>query len=111
MAAPADPVAWKVSSPPAGALKAGARFTLKLTADVQEGWHLYSLKPMAEGPIPTRIWLAEGQPFTLAGAIQAPPPEVQQDPSFGMEVETLRGGGGLLAAGAGGGGLLPARRS
>jgi hypothetical protein len=90
-AAPTDPVAWKLAAPPAAPLKAGARFTLKLTADVQEGWHLYSLKPMAEGPIPTRIWLAEGQPFALAGAIAAPAPQVQQDPGFGMEVELYEG--------------------
>ncbi|MEO8592741.1 MAG: protein-disulfide reductase DsbD N-terminal domain-containing protein [Candidatus Solibacter sp.] len=89
-AAPADPVAWKVKTPPA-TVKAGARFTVKLTADVQEGWHLYSLKPMAEGPIPTRIWIPEGQPFKLAGAIQASRPEIMQDPSFGMEVETYEG--------------------
>ena len=90
LAAPADPVAWKAAAP-AAALKVGARFTLKVTAEVQEGWHLYSLKPMAEGPIPTRIWIAEGQPFALAGAIQAPPPEIEQDPSFGMEVELYEG--------------------
>ena len=64
---------------------------MKLTADVAEGWHLYSLKPMAEGPIPTRIWIADGQPFKLAGPIQASQPEVMQDPSFGMEVESYEG--------------------
>src|SRR4051794_15067459 len=89
-AAPADPVVWKVKTPPA-AVKTGGRFTVKLTADVSEGWHLYSLKPMAEGPIPTRIWIADGQPFKLAGAIQASQPEVMQDPSFGMEVESYEG--------------------
>ena len=72
-------------------MKAGARFTLKLTADVQEGWHLYSLKPMAEGPIPTRIWIAEGQPFALAGAIQRPRRRCSRIPSFGMEVELYEG--------------------
>jgi thiol:disulfide interchange protein DsbD len=89
-AAPADPVAWKLN-PPATSVKAGARFTVKLLAEVQEGWHLYSLKPMAEGPIPTRIWIAEGQPFALAGAIQSPDPQVMQDASFGMEVELYEG--------------------
>jgi len=89
-AAPADPVAWKLS-PPTAPVKAGARFHVKLLAEVQDGWHLYSLKPMSEGPIPTRIWIAEGQPFSLAGAIQAPDPEVLQDPSFGMEVELYEG--------------------
>ena len=91
LGAAADPVAWKVAAPPLAQVKAGARFTLKLTADVQEGWHLYSLKPMAEGPIPTRIWITDGQPFALAGAIAAPAPQVQQDPSFGMEVEMYEG--------------------
>jgi thiol:disulfide interchange protein DsbD len=89
-AAPADPVAWKLT-PPAAPVKAGARFNVKLLAAVEDGWHLYSLKPMAEGPIPTRIWIAEGQPFSLAGAIQSPDPEVVQDPSFGMEVELYEG--------------------
>ena len=90
-AAPADPVAWKLQNPPAAPVKAGARFNVKLLADVQEGWHLYSLKPMAEGPLPTRIWIAEGQPFSLAGAVRSPDPQVTQDPSFGMEVELYEG--------------------
>ena len=90
-AAPADPVAWKMQNPSGSPVKRGARFTVKLLAEVQEGWHLYSLKPMAEGPIPTRIWIAEGQPFSLAGAVHAPDPRVMQDPSFGMEVELYEG--------------------
>jgi DsbC/DsbD-like thiol-disulfide interchange protein len=90
VAAPADPVAWKLNSP-SSSVKAGARFNVKLLAEVQDGWHLYSLKPMAEGPIPTRIWIAEGQPFVMAGAVQSPDPQVMQDPSFGMEVELYEG--------------------
>ena len=89
-AAPADPVAWKLV-PPAAPVKAGARFNLKLQAEVQDGWHLYSLKPMTEGPIATRIWIPEGQPFLLSGAVRAPEPRVMQDPSFGMEVELYEG--------------------
>ena len=90
-AAPADPVAWKLQNPPEAPVKAGARFNVKLLAEVQEGWHLYSLKPMAEGPIPTKIWIADGQPFSLAGAVQAPEPQVMRDASFGMEVELYEG--------------------
>ena len=90
-AAPADPVAWKMQNPSGSPVKRGARFTVKLLAEVQEGWHLYSLKPMAEGPIPTRIWIAEGQPFSLAGAVRSPDPHVVQDANFGMEVETYEG--------------------
>jgi thiol:disulfide interchange protein DsbD len=90
MAAPADPVAWTLN-PPVASVKPGARFTVKLLAAVQDGWHLYSLKPMAEGPIPTRIWIPEGQPFSLSGTVQAPDPRVMQDASFGMEVELYEG--------------------
>jgi thiol:disulfide interchange protein DsbD len=90
-AAPVDPVAWKLQNAPASPVQAGARFNVKLLAEVQDGWHLYSLKPMAEGPIPTRIWIAGGQPFSLAGAVQSPAPMVMQDPSFGMEVELYEG--------------------
>ncbi len=90
-AAPPDPVAWKLEEVPVKAVKPGARFTVKLVARIQEGWHLYSLKPMAEGPIPTRVWLAAGQPFELAGGIKADEPEVIEDPSFNMEVELYEG--------------------
>jgi len=91
VAAPPDPVAWKLLDVPAASIKAGARVNLKLLAAVQKGWHLYSLKPMAEGPIPTRIRIAEGQPFSLAGAVQSPEPQVVQDATFGMEVELFEG--------------------
>jgi len=46
---------------------------------------------MAEGPIATRIWIADGQPFALAGGVKAPDPQVMQDPALGMEVELYEG--------------------
>ncbi|HEY1496766.1 MAG TPA: protein-disulfide reductase DsbD N-terminal domain-containing protein [Candidatus Solibacter sp.] len=91
LAAPADPVAWKLLTASATPVKPGTRFNVKLLATVQNGWHLYSMKPMAEGPIATRIWIAEGQPFSLAGGVQAPDPQVVQDPTLGMEVELYEG--------------------
>jgi DsbC/DsbD-like thiol-disulfide interchange protein len=91
LAAPPDPVAWKLEEAPAKPVKPGARFNLKLVAKIQEGWHLYSLKALPEGPIPTRIWLPEGQAFQLAAAVQATEPQTLQDPSFNMEVELYEG--------------------
>jgi thiol:disulfide interchange protein DsbD len=90
-AAPPDPVAWKIEGAPAKAAKAGDRFSVRLVAQIQDGWHLYSMKEVADGPVATRIWLAEGQPVQLAGAIQSAPPEMVQDPSFGVEVEQYQG--------------------
>ena len=90
-AAPPNPVSWKPQNAPAKPVKPGARFALKLAARIEEGWHLYSMKRLEEGPIATRIWIAEGQPFELAGAVAAPPPETIQDPNFNMEVEYYEG--------------------
>jgi DsbC/DsbD-like thiol-disulfide interchange protein len=90
VAATPDPVAWKLQIK-ANSVKPGTQFPVNLLAKVQEGWHLYSLKPMAEGPIATRIWIADGQPFSLAGGIHAPDPQVMQDPTLGMEVELYEG--------------------
>src|SRR5262245_5702636 len=86
LAAP-EPVTWSLQSIPAAPVKSGAKFSIKLRAKIQDGWHLYSMKPLPEGPIPTRVWLAEGQPFSLSGPIAATPPYPMHDRSFGMEVE------------------------
>jgi len=85
LAAP-NPVAWKLEEAPAKPVKPGAVFNVKLVARIETGWHLYWMKQVPDGPIPTRIALADGQPFRLAARVQAPEPEVAQDPSFGMEV-------------------------
>jgi len=94
-AAPPNPVTWKIDDAPAKPVKAGARFTLKLTAHIQEGWHFYSMKPIEDGPVPTRIWLAEGQPFQLAAPIKADEPQTLQDPTLHMEVELYEGEAGF----------------
>jgi Disulphide bond corrector protein DsbC len=90
-AAPANPVTWKLTNAYARPVKPGGRFTVKLTASVQEGWHFYSMTQMDEGPVPTRIWLAENQPFQLAAPVQGEEPEVLQDPTLHMEVEQYQG--------------------
>ncbi|HKE20928.1 MAG TPA: protein-disulfide reductase DsbD N-terminal domain-containing protein [Bryobacteraceae bacterium] len=90
-AASPDPVAWKIEGAPAKAAKGGDRFTIKLVAEIEEGWHLYSMKEVADGPVATRIWLAEGQPVQLAGPIRGDPPEMVEDASFNMEVEEYLG--------------------
>jgi hypothetical protein len=94
-AAPPNPVTWKLAGAPAKPVKAGARFAVKVTATIQEGWHIYSMKPLEDGPLPTRIWLAEGQPFQLAGPIKADEPQSLQDPTLHMDVELYEGAAGF----------------
>lgn len=90
-AAPPDPVAWKIEGAPAKAAKAGDRFSVKLVAHIEDGWHLYSMKEVADGPVATRIWLPEGQAVQLSGPVKGAPAEVVQDASFGVEVEQYQG--------------------
>ena len=90
-AATLNPVAWEIQDVSAKAVKPGERFAVRLVARIEGGWHLYSLRQLPEGPIATRIWLAEGQPFELAGQIKAERPQLTQDPGFNMELESYEG--------------------
>ena len=89
-AAPPNPVQWELRDPPARPVKPGTRFTLRLVAHIDQGWHLYSLKRLPDGPIPTRIWLGGEQPFQL-GPVKAPEPIAMFDPNFNQEVEFFTG--------------------
>ncbi|MBL0156995.1 MAG: protein-disulfide reductase DsbD N-terminal domain-containing protein [Bryobacterales bacterium] len=89
----AAPVQWAVTAPAAGsAAKAGGKLAVTVTATIAPGWHLYSLKKMEGGPIATTIVLPEGQPFRLAGAIDASAPLSKFDDTFQMDVESYEGG-------------------
>ena len=61
----------------------GENFTAVLSAEIERGWHLYALEKIDGGPIPTRIALAENQPFEL-GKIDAPKPLETDDAVFGV---------------------------
>ena len=80
-----NPVEWslKVEGPRA----TDGTLTAELTAKIEDGWHLYSLATIANGPRPTRITLPAEHAFELAGKIDAPDPFVETDPNFGVEVE------------------------
>jgi len=78
-----DPVRWSASvADPKRAARAGERIDIQLSADLDKGWHLYSLTPVPQGPAPTIIGLTVGQPFTLAGEIAEPLPLTKYDPNF-----------------------------
>lgn len=83
-----NPIAWSIAGPPP---KPGRTATMRLNATVQPGWYLYGLTQPEDGPRPTRIWLPEGQPFTLKDAVKAPPAKRRFDENFGMEVEKFQG--------------------
>ena len=46
-------VKWSVSQIEGGATTAGSKATLVVEAQIQPGWHLYSVVPVEDGPFPT----------------------------------------------------------
>ncbi|MFN2531240.1 MAG: protein-disulfide reductase DsbD family protein [Pyrinomonadaceae bacterium] len=86
-----NPVTWSITANAPASLKAADKFTAQVNAQIQTGWHLYSLTQGAGGPIPTRISLPEGQPFKLAGNATGPRPRVEMDPNFQINTETHEG--------------------
>ena len=86
-----NPVTWSLQTNAPGSLKPADKFTAKVTAQIQGGWHLYSLTQGAGGPVPTRITVPEGQPFKLSGSAKGPRPRVAMDPNFEINTETYEG--------------------
>lgn len=85
----ASAVQWTISAPaPSSTVKRGAQVEVVLEAAIADGWHLYSLKKLEGGPIPTTLTLPLDQPFLLSGPISASRPAAKFDETFGMEVET-----------------------
>jgi hypothetical protein len=82
---PADVVRWTAESPPAS-VAAGQTVTIKLTADIEPGWHLYAMTQPAAGPRRLEIKTVKGSPFAVVTAgIAGPLPKVERDPNFGVD--------------------------
>lgn len=92
LAAAQNPISWKLErAAPAKPAVPNGKLDVILTADIEEGWHLYSITQPPGGPVTTRIWMPDGQPFQGDGAIQSPAPLKERDPNFDMEVEYYEG--------------------
>src|SRR5580700_6450315 len=82
-----DPVQWTLASDTAKAAP-GAKVVLKLTAALEDGWHLYSLTTPKGGPIRTTAVLAEN-PAIESVKLYQPKPERKFDKNFGIDTETF----------------------
>src|SRR5262249_32400141 len=82
-----DPIQCSLSSDTPKA-PPGSTVALKLTAKLEEGWHLYSLTTPKGGPIPTTASLTEN-PAIAGFKIYQPKPERRFDPNFNLDTETF----------------------
>ena len=76
-----DPVQWTLASD-SKAAPAGAKVLLRLTAEIEPGWHLYSLTTPKGGANPTTIKMDGGRIFQ-------PAPVRKFDPNFQVDTETF----------------------
>lgn len=85
-----DPTKWSLDSAAKDkAVKTDESFKAVLKADIEPGWHLYSLDQPKGGPFATTIKILEGLPFEIAGNIESPKPNVKPDRNFMIDGKPL----------------------
>jgi thiol:disulfide interchange protein DsbD len=81
------PAQWRASGP-GKAIHPGEKFSVRLSASINSGWHMYSITQPSGGPTTTVITIPAAQPFSLDGQVSGPPPHVAYDANFEMNTET-----------------------
>jgi hypothetical protein len=70
-------------------VRAGESIVIELSAEVQEGWHVYGLAQLPGGPTPLRVTLDTNEVARIAGALSATPPEKKHDAAFDLDTEVF----------------------
>jgi thiol:disulfide interchange protein DsbD len=78
---------WSMTVPTGTKIEAGAAFDVRVTAEIDPGWHLYAMTQTAGGPVALFFASANDSPFRLAGNIIGPLPVTGFDPNFGIETQ------------------------
>ncbi len=78
-----DPVKWSFESE---AISANEH-VLKMTAVIQDGWHLYSQHlPSDNGPVATEFSFDDNAAVSLLGKVEEPKAKTEYDPNFDMDL-------------------------
>jgi thiol:disulfide interchange protein len=84
-----SPAKWSLEFQPSSA-PPGSKVTARLQAQIDRGWHLYSLTTPKGGPIPTTMRLQENVVVEHSRVFE-PQPKRAFDPNFNLETETYEG--------------------
>src|SRR5476649_1783654 len=68
-------------------VRPGERLTVRVTAAIPDGWHLYALTEPAGGPIATTLTVGPPRLATLAGPIGTLEPTIAPDKNFDIVTE------------------------
>ncbi|MFZ0472239.1 MAG: protein-disulfide reductase DsbD domain-containing protein, partial [Bacteroidales bacterium] len=78
-----EPVTWSFGTEKTGDNK----FDIVMTAEIDNGWHLYAMDIAEGGPIATSFTFEEPSGYALEGKpVAIDKPEVKFDNSFGMDI-------------------------
>ena len=83
--AAAETVNWTVTADPMDTVKPGGRVTLTLHGEVADGWHVYALKQLPNGPTPLRVTLDQNTVATASGAPVGSPATKIHDQGFNLD--------------------------
>ena len=86
---PEDIVRWTASGP--ATANAGALLTVELNAEIEDGWHIYSISQIPGGPTTSVISYPGKQAFRQDGAMKPPLPQTSFDSNFKIETEIYEG--------------------
>ena len=82
-----NPITWTIAE----GKRSKDTVQVRVTAKIADTWHLYSIAQPPGGPIPTRIWITDDQPFKMTGDIRGPKAESSFDSNFNMDVAYYEG--------------------
>ena len=85
--APVQPVQWTGAVTPKTAVKPGTSIDIELSAEVQEGWHVYGLTQLPGGPTPLRVSVDANEAARGTGAATGTAPLKKHDTAFDLDTE------------------------
>lgn len=81
---------WKVVASKTD-VKAGEQISLKISATINKGWHIYSTRDVGEGPVATSFSFTKGKELSFVGKPKQPKPIIKFDEAFGINTEFYEG--------------------
>src|ERR1700751_73616 len=89
-----NPVSWSLQAEQEK-VAPGSTVMLRLHAQIEDGYHLYSFTTPSGAPIKTRAWL-QSSPDIKGFRVYQPKPDRHQDPNLNVSVETFKSGTDFL---------------
>jgi DsbC/DsbD-like thiol-disulfide interchange protein len=82
-----QPVQWTGSIASKKPVDSGRKTTVEVSADIQEGWHVYGLNHGSGGPTSLRVTLDANDTLQAIGPVSGTAPVKKHDTSFDIDTE------------------------